>query len=375
MSEAGSATAPIDRSRKGTDVLSYSPPRKRDEPATGLGRVIRAKAPVRISFVGGGTDFPHWYDSHSGAVLCATINHYARVTLYPRDDNAVRIRSVDLGYMVDYNLRDQPVFDDALGLVRATIARLGGHSGMDLDIRCDAPSGSGLGGSSALTAAVIGAVAEHAGRMLSNYELSELNCLVEREDIKIPGGMQDQYATTFGGFNVIEFEKNRILVNPLRIDPAILNDLEAHLLLCYTGQVRANQGLIVNQIRFFHEGRRTTIDGMQRIYELVFEMKEALLRSRLDTFGELLHESFISKKYMNPEITQGTNVELLYEEARRNGAIGGKLMGAGGGGYLLLYCHTHRQPQVCRALEAMGGQFTNFSFDHAGLQVWRTHCE
>jgi len=306
--------------------------------------------------------------------LCTTINHYARVTLYPRADEAVRIRSVDLGYMVDYHLDDKPAFDGALDLAKAAIARFGVRRGMDLDVRSDAPAGSGLGGSSALTAAVIGAVTAYQGLELSNYELSELNCLVEREDVRIPGGMQDQYATTFGGFNVIEFSKNGILVNPLRIDRAILNDLEAHLLLCYTGGVRVNLGLIEKQIRFCEEGRQTTVDSMQRIYELVFEMKEALLRGRLDKFGELLHEGYENKKRMNPAITEGTNADLLYDEARKHGAIGGKLMGAGGGGYLLLYCHTHRQPQVRKALEAVGGQFTNFSFDHAGLQVWRTHC-
>jgi D-glycero-alpha-D-manno-heptose-7-phosphate kinase len=357
------------------DVPSYSPPLGNGAPVNGLGTIIRARAPVRISFAGGGTDFPHWYDHRPGAVLCSTINHYARVTLYPRADEAIRIRSVDLGYMADYHLGERPEFDGALDLAKATIARLGVRHGMDLDVRSDAPAGSGLGGSSALTAAVIGAVAAYVGRGLTKYELSELNCLVERGDVRILGGMQDQYASTFGGFNVIEFTKGRVLVNPLRIDPAILNDLEAHLLLCYTGQVRVDQGLIEKQIRFYQEGRQTTLEGMQRIYELVFEMKETLLRGRLNEFGELLHEGFANKKRMNPEVTSGTNTEALYEEARRNGAVGGKLMGAGGGGYLLLYCHTHRQHDVRKALEAMGGKFTNFSFDHAGLQVWRTHCE
>jgi D-glycero-alpha-D-manno-heptose-7-phosphate kinase len=369
-------TPPSKSGSKGVgDVLTFSPPLKNGAPVTGPGTIIRAKAPVRISFAGGGTDFPHWYDHRPGAVLCSTINQYARVTLYPREDEAVRMRSVDLGYMVDYHLGERPVYDGALDLAKATIARLGVRHGMDLDVRSDAPAGSGLGGSSALTAAVIGAVAAHHGQEFTKYELSELNCLVERNDVKIPGGMQDQYASTFGGFNVIEFTKGRVLVNPLRIDPEILNDLEAHLMLCYTGQVRVDQGLIDKQVRFFRDGRQTTLEGMQRIYELVFEMKEALLRGRLNEFGELLHEGFVNKKRMNPEITSGTNTEILYAKARRNGAIGGKLMGAGGGGYLLLYCHTHRQPDVRKALEAAGGKVTNLSFDHAGLQVWRTHCE
>jgi len=372
MSEGTPSTSRLAGSEP--DVHGYSPPLTEGEAVTGPGTIIRSKAPVRVSFAGGGTDFPHWYDHRPGAVLCTTINHYTRVTLYPRDDEAVRMRSVDLGYMTDYLLGERPAFDGALDLAKATIARLGLRHGMDLDVRSDAPAGSGLGGSSALTAAVIGAVAAYQGREFTKYELSELNCLVERDDVKIAGGMQDQYACTFGGFNVIEFSKGRVLVNPLRIDPAILNDLEAHLLLCYTGGVRVDQGLIEKQIRFYREGRRTTLEGMQRIYELVFEMKEALLRGRLTEFGELLHEGFENKKRMNPEITSGTNTDILYQEARRNGAIGGKLMGAGGGGYLLLYCHTHRQHAVRKALEALGGKFTIFSFDHAGLQVWRTNC-
>jgi D-glycero-alpha-D-manno-heptose-7-phosphate kinase len=347
---------------------------ERNGSTTGVGAIIRAKVPVRISFAGGGTDFPHWYEDRGGAVLCTTINHFARVALYPRQDQAVRIRSVDLGYMVDYHLEEQPAYDGALDLAKAAIRRLGVQRGMDLDVRSDAPAGSGLGGSSALTAAVIGAVAAYQGKILTSYELAEMNWVVERSDVKIPGGMQDQYATTFGGFNLIEFSKDRILVNPLRIDSSILNDLEAHLLLCYTGQVRANQGLIERQIRYYQDGRQTTVEGMQRIYELVFEMKEALLRGQLDAFGQLLHEGFVNKKRMNPDVTRSTSVDLLYEEALEHGAIGGKLMGAGGGGYLLLYCHTHRQHEVRKALEALGGRFANFSFEEHGLQVWRTHC-
>jgi D-glycero-alpha-D-manno-heptose-7-phosphate kinase len=359
----------------GGDLSTFSPAVHDADGFSGRGAIVRTKTPVRISFAGGGTDFPHWYDERGGAVLCSTINHYARVTLYPRSDQAVRIRSVDLGYMVDYHLDQHPAYDGALDLAKAAIRRLGVQHGMDLDIRSDAPAGSGLGGSSALVTAVIGAIAAHQGKNLTNYELSALNCIVERQDLEIPGGMQDQYATTFGGFNVIEFSKGRVLVNPLRIDHSILNDLEAHLLLCYTGRVRVDQGLISKQIRFFHEGRQTTLDGMQRIYELVFEMKEALLMGRLDRFGELLHESYLNKLKMNPEITTGTAADALYSEALQKGSLGGKLMGAGGGGYLLLYCHTHRQYEVRKALEALGGQFTNFSFDLSGLQVWRTHYQ
>jgi D-glycero-alpha-D-manno-heptose-7-phosphate kinase len=355
-----------------TAIESWPPVDAHDSVQTGS--IIRTKAPVRISFAGGGTDFPHWYDDNGGATLSTTINHYARVTLYPRSDQAVRIRSVDLGYVVNYRINEKPTYDGILDLAKAAIHRLGQGRGMDLDIRSDAPAGSGLGGSSALTAAVIGAVAAYEGKVLDNYELAELNYLIEREDLGIAGGMQDQYATTFGGFNAIEFAKGRVLVNQLRVDPSILNDLEAHLLLCSTGQVRLNQGLIRKQIDYYNEDPQRIQLAMSRIYELVFEMKEALLRGSLNDFGMMLHEGFMLKKQMNPLVTDGTNAELLYEEARNHGALGGKLMGAGGGGYLLLYCHTHCQHEVRTAVEAAGGRFVGFSLEPTGLQVWRTRC-
>src|SRR4029077_13541815 len=280
------------------------------------GSIIRSKAPVRISFAGGGTDFPHWFDRRPGATLCTTISNYARVTLYPRADKEVRIRSVDLGYMVNYNLEETPVYDGALDLAKAAIQRLGDNRGMDLDIRCDAPPGSGLGGSSALTAAVIGAVASYNNKVLDSYQLAELNYQLERNDLKISGGYQDQYCTTFGGLNLIEFTPGEVLVNPLRLSESILADLEAHLFLCYIGRARANTGLIDKQIQYYQQNRQTTLEGMERIYSLVYDMKRALLKGNLGQFGELLHEGFVNKKRMNPDLTTGTMADELYEEAR-----------------------------------------------------------
>jgi D-glycero-alpha-D-manno-heptose-7-phosphate kinase len=236
----------------------------------------------------------------------------------------------------------------------------------------EAPRGSGLGGSSALTAAVLGAVASVNSRSFSLYDLAELNYTIERTDLKIEGGKQDQYATTFGGFNLLEFRSDRVVVTPLRVDPAVLNDLEAHLLLCYTGTVRPNLGLVSDQIEYFKQGREETVEGMRRLYEMVFEMKEALLTGNLEDFGIMLHEAYSNKKRMNPKVAEGTPADLLYETARKHGTVGGKLLGAGGGGYLLLYCETGKQLAVRRALEELGGKFADFSFDGSGLQVWRS---
>jgi D-glycero-alpha-D-manno-heptose-7-phosphate kinase len=342
-------------------------------PPHGLGLVVRARSPLRISFVGGGTDLAHWYDVHGGAVLMSTINRYAHVSLYPRDDRQVHIHSLSLDNVVQYHLDERPVYNGVMDLVKAAIHRLGTEKGMTLHIRTDAPPGSGLGGSSALTSAVIGAVATYINKPLNKYELAALNHAVERVDLAIAGGKQDQYGTTFGGFNLLEFFHDRIVVNALRIEPDIVHDLEEQLLLCYTGRARAHLGLIDRQVQLYQEGRLETIAGMQRLVEMVYEMKEALVVGNLHAFGRMLNEAYINKKRMNPDITTGTIADALYEEALKQGALGGKLLGAGGGGYLLLYCEVRKQPAVRRALEAIGGQFIDFQFEAHGLQQWRSH--
>jgi len=340
---------------------------------TALGGIVRAKAPLRVSFAGGGTDLPHWYEEHGGAVFSGTIDRYAYVTLYPRSDHIVSIRSLDLGHAITYDVSKKPMYDGVLDLAKAVIYRLGTRRGMELDIRSDAPPGSGLGGSSTLTAAIIGVVSAYTGRTLDCYEKAELNYEIERIDLGIAGGKQDQYATTFGGFNLIEFHRDSVVVHGMELGRDIINDLEAHLLLCYTGQVRANLGLVSKQVRMYREGRPATHAGLGRLYELAFEMAEAVIEGRLNTFGQLLHEAYINKKRMNPDVAVGTIADELYDEARRHGAIGGKLLGAGGGGFLLVYCETGRQHIVREALRARGGTIMDFAFDDRGLQYWRSH--
>src|SRR5208337_2444269 len=338
-----------------------------------VGGIVRAKAPLRVSFAGGGTDLPHWYEEHGGAVFSGTIDRYAYVTLYPRNDQIVSIRSLDLGHAITYDVNKMPMYDGVLDLAKAVIYRLGTRRGMDLDIRSDAPPGSGLGGSSTLTAAIIGVVSAYTGRTLDCYEQAEMNFEVERHDLGIEGGKQDQYATTFGGFNLIEFYPDSVVSYTVELSSGLINDLESHLLLCYTGRVRANLGLVSNQVRYYHEGRKATHAGMRRLCELAYEMAQAVVEGRLNDFGELLHEAYVNKKQMNPDVAAGTIADELYAEARRHGAIGGKLLGAGGGGYLLLYCETGRHQELRQVLQRLGGTVEDFAFETRGLQVWRSH--
>jgi D-glycero-alpha-D-manno-heptose-7-phosphate kinase len=338
---------------------------------------VRSTAPLRISFVGGGTDFPHYYERHGGAVLSATIDRHAYVTVTPRDDREVRMRSLDLGHLVEYHLDEGPTFDGVMDLAKAAILRMGVERGLEMEIRSDAPPGSGLGGSSALVTAVVGALAALLDAALTAEEVARLSYAIEREDLGIAGGWQDQYAAAFGGFNLIEFSETGVSVAPLRCAGEELERLRAHLLLCYTGAVRTDLGLIDTQIRLYHEGREETLVGMKHLHEMAYEMRDALEAGDLDALGALLHQAYENKKRMNPHIADGTPIEALFEVAREAGAAGGKICGAGGGGYLLLACSPERQPQVRTALEAHGGAFADFAFSPLGVQarvaerVWR----
>jgi D-glycero-alpha-D-manno-heptose-7-phosphate kinase len=330
---------------------------------------IRASAPLRISFVGGGTDFPHYFERHGGAVLSATIDHAAHVRIVPRTDRQVRIRSLDLGHLVEYRLERRPVYDGVMDLPKAAIERLRVPTGVDVDIASDAPPGSGLGGSSALVTACVGALAMLLDRAMTASEVAEVSYAIEREDLGIAGGWQDQYAAAFGGFNLFEFGAKGASVHPLRLSPETIAGLRSHLMLCYTGNVRTDLGLIDAQIRMFHDGREETIVGMKQLQAMAFEMRREIEAGHVERLGPMLREAFESKKLMNPQIAQGTTIEHLLSVARAEGASGGKICGAGGGGYLLLACEPERQRDVRGALGRLGAQFAEFVFRTHGVEA------
>ena len=200
-------------------------------------RVIHAKAPLRVSFAGGGTDVPPFPEQEGGLVLSATINRYAYGALAPRADNQIGLESVDFGLSLNYPADEEIVFDGRLDLAKAAIRKLG-RGGYDLFLHSNAPPGSGLGSSSAVMVALIGLLKEFHGQPLTDYEVAQMAFDLERKDLGIQGGLQDQYAATFGGFNLIEFEADRVIVNPLRISPDVVHELEHNMLLCYTGKTR-----------------------------------------------------------------------------------------------------------------------------------------
>jgi D-glycero-alpha-D-manno-heptose-7-phosphate kinase len=340
----------------------------------GSASAIRTKAPLRISFAGGGTDVPPYPEREGGCVLNATIDNYAWGSLRPREDGRIRIESVDLGILLDCHVDNKLELDGQLDLVKATIVRLQAQNskGFDVFLHSDAPPGSGLGSSSALIVGLVGLVKEFKGLPLTEYEIAHLAYLIEREDLQIKGGHQDQYAASFGGFNFIEFFGDRVIVNPLRIHQDTVNELEHNLLLCYTGTTRRSDRIIEDQTRRFEEKQEDTLQALRDQKQLAIEMKNALLSRRLQDFGELLHAAWESKKNLSPRVSN-TIIDEMYETARKTGAIGGKITGAGGGGYMLLYCEFEKKHKVAEAMKKLGASPTEFAFENRGLQSWRIH--
>jgi D-glycero-alpha-D-manno-heptose-7-phosphate kinase len=333
-----------------------------------VSREIRAKAPLRVSFAGGGTDVPPFPEREGGVVMSATINRYAYGSLVPREDDNISVESVDFGVSVDYDEKDELAFDGKLDLVKGAIRKLG-RGGFDLFLHSSAPPGSGLGSSSTVMVTLIGLLKEYHRLPLTDYEIADLAYTVERQDLGIKGGLQDQYAATFGGFNFIEMDGDRVIVNPLRIPDDVVHELEHNMLLCYTGRTRQSDHIIDDQTQRFEDRDDVALEGLRMQKELAVEMKNALLRRRLNHFGDLLGTAWDYKKRMSPRITTGF-IDEAYDAAIREGALGGKVTGAGGGGYMLFFCPFQRKHRVAEALIALGGTVDEFEFAPAGLTTW-----
>jgi D-glycero-alpha-D-manno-heptose-7-phosphate kinase len=334
--------------------------------------LFRARAPLRLSFAGGGTDVPPFPAEEGGLVLSATISRYAYATLRPREDANIRIESHDLGFALEQPADAAFALDGRLDLAKTVLQTFASNGpparGFDLLTEADAPPGSGLGSSSAVMVALIGVLRDFHRLTLTPYEVAALACRLEREELQIAGGLQDQYAATFGGFNVIEFTAAGVTVNPLRIGAATRNELEHNLLLCYTGAVRASDQIIDDQTRRLRERHPETLAGLRAQKELAEGMKSALLRGHVNEFGSLLDEAWQAKRKLSPRIVTPF-IEEAYASAREHGALGGKVTGAGGGGHMVFYC-PQRKYRVAEALAALGASVAEFSFCDEGLATW-----
>ena len=335
--------------------------------------LVRARAPLRISFAGGGTDVSPYFEEKSGAVLSATIDRYAFATLEPSETMSLTVRSIDYDLTVRFELGDPLVYDGQLDLAKGVVqhfVRAGSMTnGADIYLHNDAPPGSGLGSSSALTVALLQAIAHYVRVPMGPYEIADTAYRIERLEVGIKGGKQDQFACTFGGVNFIEFTADATVVNPLRIKPDIIAELEYSLLFAYIGGGRLSSHIIEKQTSNFSRGVPDTLEALDTLKELAYEAKKALLLGRLALFGELLDGAWQCKRRLAAEISN-PRIDEIYAEARKAGALGGKLSGAGGGGFMFFFCDPRRRFSVQEALVRMGATIVNFSFTNEGVRSW-----
>jgi len=332
---------------------------------------IRARAPLRVSYAGGGTDVPPYPGLMGGVVLSSTIQNYAYCSITPRSDDKISVTREDQDVRYGPETLQDLKGGGEVEFVRAVAKRFGTDQGFDASLRYDALPGTGLGSSSALCVSLIGAFREWKGNSMTDYDIANLAYDVERKDVGIPGGMQDQYASTFGGFNLIEFKKEANIVNALRIKRETLNELEYNSLLCFTGTTRRSGGILQRQIESYEHRNPEIMQALQRMKELTLQMKDFLLTGNLRNFAEMLNAEWDIKKKLDQAIST-EDVEKLLHAATVNGAIGGKLLGAGGGGFLFLYCDSGKRVHVEKAVESLGAKAFPVRFDEDGLQTWRS---
>ena len=338
--------------------------------------IHRSRAPLRLGLAGGGTDVSPYSDEFGGGVLNATINLYSYCTLLPRADGGLCFEATDRDETFTAPATAAVALDGVLPLHKAIYNRVVRefHHGKPLPCRLvtysDAPAGSGLGTSSTMAVAILGAFSEWLKLPLGEYELAHIAFEVERLELGLAGGKQDQYAAAFGGFNFMEFAAgDRVIVNPLRIRPSTLNELQASLILYHTGVSRDSARIISEQIRNVFARDAGSLNAMHAVKADAVCMKEHLLKGELAEFARILGRSWTAKKQMATVISN-PEIEAVFTVALAAGARSGKVSGAGGGGYIMFMIDPCRREELVRALGVFPGQVQRFQFTATGVEMW-----
>jgi len=341
--------------------------------------MIRSRAPLRLGLAGGGTDVSPYCDEFGGAILNATISYYAYAGLEPLNTGQVEFASADLRAHESYPASEFLEPGGRLNLLKAVYNHVvknfnhGKPLSLRMSTRVDVPPGSGLGSSSTLVVAMLAAYVELLNLPLGDYELAHTAFVIEREEAGLQGGKQDQYAAAFGGFNFMEFGSNgHVLVNPLRVKNWVISELEASLLLYFTGNSRASEDIIQEQSRNVRERNEIALDAMHSIKEEAFHMKESLLRGDFQRLHDVLRSSWESKKRMASRITN-ERIDRLYACALDAGAYCGRISGAGGGGFMMFLTDPIQKDNVAAALQSSheGGLAYGCNFTAEGAHAWR----
>jgi D-glycero-alpha-D-manno-heptose-7-phosphate kinase len=337
--------------------------------------IIRSKAPLRIGLAGGGTDVSPYSDIYGGAILNATIDLYAYASLEPLNTGKIEfvIDGTTKSLITD-SQKELPLsegFELFIGVYNRIIKQFNLEPlSFRLTSYIEAPQGSGLGTSSTLVVSLLGAFVEWLKLPLGQYDIAHLAYEIERVDLKMSGGKQDQYAATFGGINYIEFfDNDKVIVNPLQLKPEIIYELENNLLLYFTSTQRLSATIINEQVKNVNEKNTKSVEAMHNLKEQAHQMKDALLRGQLDKIGEILEFGWKNKKDMAASISNSL-IDSIYNKAIEHGATGGKISGAGGGGFMFFYCPAVTKIKVAKAIETLGGNIQPFKFTQQGLVTW-----
>jgi len=328
----------------------------------------RCMAPARISFGGGGSDVTHFFSENKGAVINSTISLYSHALLRKRSDNKIKIFSYDLQKKLNADsLKNALKKKSELPLIQALIKIIEPEFGFDLFIRSDFPVGSGLGGSSVVSAAILGCFNEFRIDKWDLHELSEICFQAERIHMGISGGWQDQYATIFGGLNFMEFKKDQNIVHSLRLRPEIKLELEESLILCNTGKMHKSGDIHDDQKKSLKENNIKNL--VSKNVDLCYSQRNMLLRGKINEFGKSLNDAWNYKKQFSTKISS-QEIDNLYEGALKNGAAGGKILGAGGGGYFLFFSEPFKRDKLINYLSDQNLEIRDFQFDDDGIRSW-----
>jgi D-glycero-alpha-D-manno-heptose-7-phosphate kinase len=332
--------------------------------------VLIVRSPVRISFGGGGTDLPAYYQKSGGSVLSAAINKYFYTILGKRTDGRIQVISSDLRVFENWSdIANKDIKGSGLEIPLATLKELGRNLSVDLFLASEIPPGTGLGSSASVCVNILKTLTSYLEMPISKHELAERAFQIARNTLGRHVGKQDEYAAAFGGLNFIRFERDEsVQVEPLELDPDVLAQLQARLKLFFTGSSHNSWAILQEQEQSTRSQSGATVDALHEIRAHSESMRQALLKGNLTQFGALLDEAWHSKKRVSNRISN-SRIDQLYNLARQNGAAGGKITGAGGGGFLLLYCEQAKQDDLRNAMAAEGIHEMTFAFDFQGAQV------
>jgi D-glycero-alpha-D-manno-heptose-7-phosphate kinase len=337
---------------------------------------IRARAPLRLGFAGGGTDLSPYCDQFGGAVLNATIDRFAFASILPNPDNQVKFVADDIGVAESFGA-GASLTGTKLNLHRGVYERMmrdfnaGNPIPMTVKTTVDAPAGSGLGSSSALVVALVDAFRTVMDAPLGQYDVARLAFEIERHDLGLAGGRQDQYAAAFGGINFIEFlHDDRVIVNPMRVTDAIRYELESSVVICFSGRSRESAEIISRQTSGLLKGSTKTIEAMHQLKADAVNIKQLLLTGDIEGMAGILNHSWIAKKATAEGISTA-RIDELFDIAMQSGAIGGKVSGAGGGGFMFFLVHPEHRYGLIEALNRSGGMASPVKFTERGCETWQ----